>query len=112
MACSDCISADCGHESDSGCIGAIGPSSCCLQVALVLRCASSLINILPQVGQGVLLLGIFFLSFLGQVDGVVPTISLRTISEVKANLLVCFVTERTASERFFHRMVHGGLMVV
>jgi hypothetical protein len=46
------------------------------------------------------------------IDGVVPTISLGIISEVTPNLLVCFVTERTASERFFHRMVHGGLVVL
>ena len=45
-------------------MGAVELSTYCLQVTLVLRCVSSLLSccFFPQVGHGVVLLGIFFLN--------------------------------------------------
>ena len=51
----------------------------------------------------------FLESFLGQVDGEVPTIPLRTVSKVTPNSFVSFITERTVGERVFHSSSHDGL---
>ena len=52
-----CISVDFGFVSNCSWMGAVELPTCCLQVTLVLRCVSSLLNFIPQVGYGVLLLG-------------------------------------------------------
>ena len=62
MDCYGCSAIDFGFGSNCSWMGAVELSTCCLQVPLVLRCVSSIFKFIPQVGHGVPLLKIFFLS--------------------------------------------------
>ena len=59
MDCCGFNSVDFGFGPNCSWMGAVELSTCCSQVTLVLRYVSSLLKFFPQVGHGVLSLGIF-----------------------------------------------------